>query len=119
MRLGANIGYLRTRPKNIPVRGEATSAGLTLSYPVKRSYEENIYLSLGLDGINSDQALFGQLIASNHTRAVRGSASWSKADARRALSAMLTVSRGLDRSDERRVVKECVSACRSRWWQNQ
>src|SRR3546814_17597204 len=96
MRLGANIGYLRTRPKNIPVRGEATSAGLTLSYPLKRSYEENIYLSLGLDGINSDQALFGQLIASNHTRAVRGSASWSKADARRARSAMLTVSRGLD-----------------------
>src|SRR3546814_17814887 len=46
--------------------------------------------------MNSDQALFGQLIASNHTRAVRGSASWSKADARRALSAMLTVSRGLD-----------------------
>src|SRR3546814_1242293 len=46
--------------------------------------------------MNSDQALCGQLIASNHTRAVRGSASWSKADARRALSAMLTVSRGLD-----------------------
>src|SRR3546814_2734129 len=59
-------------------------------------YVEIIYLSLGLDGINSDQALFGQLSASNHTRAVRGSASWSKADARRALSAMLTVSRGLD-----------------------
>src|SRR3546814_17775265 len=36
MRLGANIGYLRTRPKNIPVRGEATSAGLTLSYTLKR-----------------------------------------------------------------------------------
>src|SRR3546814_17193412 len=40
--------------------------------------------------------MFGPLFASNQTRAVRGSASWSKADARRALSAMLTVSRGLD-----------------------
>src|SRR3546814_7920759 len=95
MRLGANIGYLRTRPKNIPVRGEATSSGLTLSYPLKRSYEETIYLSLGLSGFNSDQALFAQLIASNHTRAVRGSSSWLKADARRPLSSMRTFSRRL------------------------
>jgi hemolysin activation/secretion protein len=96
LRLGASVGYLRTKPRTFPIRGEAKSAGLTLSYPLKRGYQENLYLSLGLDGINSDNALFGQLIASDHTRAIRGSVSWSRAKAVRSISALLTASRGLD-----------------------
>ncbi len=96
LRLGANVGYLRTRPARIPAKGEATSAGVTLSYPLRRSYKDNVLVSLGIDGLDSDNALFGQLVASDHTRALRGSVSWSKVEARRAMSLALTTSKGLD-----------------------
>lgn len=101
LRIAANIGYLRTRPEGIPIRGEATSAGMTLSYPLTRSYRENINLSLGLDGLNSDNALLGQLIAQDHSRAVRAAGSWSKVSEKQAASAALTLSKGLDILDAR------------------
>ena len=96
LRIAANIGYLRTRPNGIPIRGEASSAGVTLSYPLKRGYRENINLSLGMDGLNSDNALLGQLIAQDHSRAMRAAGSWSKVSEQQSLSAALTLSKGLD-----------------------
>jgi len=98
MRIGANIGYLRTRPEGYgyTIRGKAKSAGVNLSYPLKRSYKSNIYVSLGLDGLDSDNAAFGQLIASDHSRAVRAAASWSQSLPRQFASAALTLSKGLD-----------------------
>jgi len=98
LRLGLNAGYLRTRPEGYGyvIKGKAKSAGATLSYPLRRSYHDNVYVSLGLDGLDSDNAAFGQQIASDHTRAVRAAASWSHATERSFASASLTASKGLD-----------------------
>lgn len=94
-RLALSGGYLVTRPPRTGLRGEAKLLAVTLSHPLIRSYERNLTLSLAADGLNSDNAAFGSLIASERTRAVRASAAFSDSKTRRALSAGLTASQGL------------------------
>jgi len=95
-RLSLNGGFLRTRPSGTDQSGEARSAGVTLSHPLIRSYRRNLTLSVALDGINSENAAFGSVIATERTRAARAAVAYAEAGERRALSAGLTVSRGLD-----------------------
>lgn len=95
-RLSLTGGYLRTRPPGTGISGEAKTLGLTLSHPLIRGYRRNLSISLSLDGLNSDNAAFGSLIATERTRAVRAAAGYSQTGRRRALSAGLTASRGLD-----------------------
>lgn len=95
-RLSFNAGFLRTRPEGTGQAGEARSGGVTLSHPLIRSYRRNLTLSLALDGINSENAAFGSVTATEQTRAVRGAASFAQSGERRTLSAGLTASRGLD-----------------------
>lgn len=95
-RLAGNVGYLRTRSQAFGRSGEATSFGLTLTHPLIRGYRRNLVASLGLDGLDSEDAVFGSLIANEKTRAVRAAAGYAQSWERRALSAGLTLSRGLD-----------------------
>lgn len=95
-RLAGSVGYLKTRAPALGRTGEATSFGLTLSHPLIRGYRRNLMLSLGLDGLDSENAAFGSLIANEQTRAVRAAAGYAETGERRALSAGLTVSQGLD-----------------------
>lgn len=95
-RLGLSLGYLRTRPRGTPISGNAQIAGLTYSYPLIRDYRRNLTISAGLDGLNSDNAAFGQLIASERTRAARVALGYVEARPRRTIAGGLTVSRGLD-----------------------
>lgn len=94
--LALSAGYLETRPSDQPVRGNATTAGLSLSYPVIRGYRRNLSVSLGLDGINNDAAAFGTLISSDRTRAARLAAGYSQIGKKTVLTGGITVSRGLD-----------------------
>ncbi|MCR5876560.1 hypothetical protein LRS10_21875 [Phenylobacterium sp. J426] len=96
LRVTASIGRLRTRPKDSPITGEATTAGVAFTYPLIRSYGENLYLTAGLDGQDSDNAVYGQTFSSDHTRAARLSLSWSKQSARQADAISATGSWGLD-----------------------
>jgi hemolysin activation/secretion protein len=100
LRLGGNFSYLRTRPKDsVPGRnltGTAKTAGINLSYPIKRSYNENLYVTASLDGQDADNAAFSQTFSSDHSRAVRLAGSWSKQAARNASSVSLSVSQGVD-----------------------
>ncbi len=90
-----NGGYLRTRPLGTGITGKAKSLGLQLSHPLLRSYETNVTLSLGLDGINSDNAFIGSRFSDDRSRAVRGSASFSKANDRRLFLVSATLSQGV------------------------
>jgi hemolysin activation/secretion protein len=92
----ANIGYLTTRPASIPIHGTAETAGLGLSYPLIRSNVEGLVLTGSLDGVNSDNALFGQMISSDHTRAVRGAIAYTRTLGKVTLAASATGSFGLD-----------------------
>lgn len=95
-RLYLNAGYLRTRPDGTDLSGEARSAGLTLSHPLIRSYRRNLTLSLAVDGLNSENAAFGSLIATERSRAVRAAAAYAQVSERRTISGGLTLSKGLD-----------------------
>ncbi len=94
--LTASFGQLFTRPKDDPVRGTAATVGVVLNYPLIRGYQQNLYLSLGLDGQNSDNAAYGENLYSDHTRAVRGSLSYTKATPTRVISLNGTASLGVN-----------------------
>lgn len=99
--LGLSGSWLRTRLKNLPVTGEAKTAGVSLSYPIIRSYKRNLTVSAGLDGLDSDAALLGAVLSSDHIRAARAAVGYSMIGDRDVLTAGFTVSRGLDILDAR------------------
>lgn len=95
LRMQGQIGHLRTRP-NTGAKGEATLAGVVFSYPLIRGYNQDLYVSAGLDGINADNAVFGQTAASERTRVARGSVSYGASGPAHAMALTLTGSAGLD-----------------------
>ncbi|MET0376396.1 MAG: ShlB/FhaC/HecB family hemolysin secretion/activation protein, partial [Rhizorhabdus sp.] len=95
-RLALSLGYLKTKPRNTTITGDAKIAGLTYSYPLIRDYKRNLTASAGLDGLNSDNAAFGQLIASERTRASRLALGYVEVLPKRTLAGGVTVSRGFD-----------------------
>ena len=92
----ANAAYLRTETRGIRIRGDAQLAGVALSYPLIRGYRRNLTVSASLDGLNSDNAAFGTLIARERTRAARFAAGYSDATPRRTITLGATFSQGLD-----------------------
>jgi hemolysin activation/secretion protein len=94
--LQGTLSYLRTRPDNPPIEGEAVSAGVQASYPLLRGYRKNLYLSGGIDGLDSDNAIYGLSITSDHTRALRIGLAYSNVTPRRSLSLSGTASQGVD-----------------------
>ena len=92
----ANVAYLETKPKGFPITGHATQAGVSIGYPLIRGFTRTADLSIGLDGINSDNTAFGNLIASERTRAMRAAASYGQSHAKRSLSVSASLSKGLD-----------------------
>jgi hemolysin activation/secretion protein len=94
-RLGVNGGYLATHAEGTGISGEARTLGLSLTHPLIRGYRRNLTLSLALDGIDSDNAAFGSLIASEHSRALRAAEVFTNAGAHRVVTAIASASRGL------------------------
>ncbi len=94
--LTGSAGLIETRPKNRTQQGHAVTFGVTAAMPLIRGYRQNLTVTLGLDGVNSDAAAFGTVISSDHTRALRVAAGYSDVTAKSALSLGLTASRGLN-----------------------
>lgn len=96
--LALSIGHLRTRPKiaGLTLMGEATTPSVQVSYPLIRANSRSLYLTGGLDGVDSDNALFGQRISREQSRVARVGASFVKSSATQATSASLSFSQGLD-----------------------
>lgn len=93
-----SAGYLRTKPKiaGFELAGTAKTAGVTAVYPIIRSNTRNLYLTGGLDGLDSDNALFGRLLSRERSRTVRAAAAWSEQKAKSVTTASLSLSKGLD-----------------------
>ncbi len=89
-------GYLKTRPKGTDLRGDATLASATLSYPVLRRYQRSLYVSGGIDGVDSHNAVFGRTVSDERTRALRLSAAYSASAPKSTLTVNLAASRGLE-----------------------
>lgn len=94
MAVSLSASHLRTRVEGL--EGDATALGAVLSYPLIRSYRSNVVLSGGVDGLNSDNAVFGDLTATERTRAARASAAWSETWSTASVASSLTVSQGVD-----------------------
>lgn len=93
--LTASGAHMRTRSRDSRIEGEASLAGVTLSYPVVRSLRTSLSASISLDGIDSDNYFLDTRFGDYRSRTARLGLSWShaKATSGRALSAVL--SRGL------------------------
>ncbi|WP_443970434.1 ShlB/FhaC/HecB family hemolysin secretion/activation protein [Sphingobium sp. CR28] len=94
--LGLSASALETRFQGQPITGEARTAGVTLSYPVIRGYKRNLIVSAGFDGLNSDAALLGSVISSDHIRVLRGAVSYSATGKRDSVSASVLANKGVD-----------------------
>ncbi len=91
-----NLSYLRTRPSAFPLKGDAVSFGLQVSHPIIRSYTKNLYATIGLDGINSNNALLGFTLSNDRVRTLRTALSFTTASTRNQFTASATGSFGLD-----------------------
>ena len=96
LRLTASGAWVGTKAKTIDIRGEAKFAALSLSYPILRSAKQAADLSLSLDGVNSDNALFGNVFATEKTRGLRGTAVYVSASEKHNFTANVIASQGLD-----------------------
>lgn len=96
LRLTASGTWVGTKARRIDIRGEAKFAALNLTYPILRRAKQAADVSLGIDGVNSDNALFGNVFATEKTRALRASAVYVSASEQHNLTANVIASKGLD-----------------------
>jgi hemolysin activation/secretion protein len=89
-------GLLKTHPKDLPIRGEADTLQLQVSHPVLRRFDENLYATGGIDGLNSSNAVIGQTVSNERVRVLRGSLAYARTKPKSALSLSAIVSLGLD-----------------------
>jgi len=94
--LTANGGWVRTKARHLYIRGSAKFAGLSLTYPILRQARGAADISFGVDGVNSNNALFGNIFATERSRAARFAGTFVSATEHQNLKASLTLSRGLD-----------------------
>jgi len=95
-RASLGFGYLRTDVGVIGLTGEAQTLQVALSHPLIRSFEENLTVSASLDGINSTNALLGNLLANEDVRTLRLAGGYSLSDAVSAFTVNASMSFGLD-----------------------
>jgi hemolysin activation/secretion protein len=101
-----NAGLLQTQPKGTGIDGEAAVIQFTASHPLIRSYDENLYVSGGIDGLNSENAVLGQSIANERVRTLRAAASYTKTNPRNAFGLSGTLSFGLDGLGARELIPQ-------------
>lgn len=96
MTMGANFAQVDTTSRRTRVVGEAALAGVTLSYPVLRSYRTNLTVGASLDGIDSSNYFLDTRFGDYRSRAIRVNASWSHVEEKEGYALSAVVSRGID-----------------------
>ncbi|HVT23346.1 MAG TPA: ShlB/FhaC/HecB family hemolysin secretion/activation protein [Rhizomicrobium sp.] len=89
-------GFLRTRPRHSSPAGNANTLQFLLSHPLLRSYDENLYFTGSMDGIDSSNATLGEIVADERIRALRLSASYSSNTAKSAFALSASMNFGLN-----------------------
>jgi hemolysin activation/secretion protein len=110
LKLNLSGAWLQTRVDSLNLRGSAQAAGVSLSYPLIRGYKRNLTVSIGVDGLNSDSALFGSTASSDHIRAARLAAGYSMTGNKAVFSAGATVSKGLGGHGDLCLHRPCLAA---------
>jgi hemolysin activation/secretion protein len=94
--LGANAAHVESRSRDRRIKGDATLAGITLSYPLIRTYKTNLSLSASLDGVDSSNYYLDTAFGDYRSRAIRLGTSFSKISETSGYATSLVVSRGLN-----------------------
>ena len=94
--VAATIGYVRTRPEGFGTDGDAMIAGVQTTIPLVRTMRRQVTLGIGIDGIDSENALFGQVISNDSTRVFRASVQASNKVGKTTLAGGASFSQGLD-----------------------
>ena len=94
--LSANFAQVNTKSRGTHIKGEATLAGVSLTYPIIRSYKKNLSASLSLDGINSTNYYLDTEFGDYRSRAVRAGLSWSDVGPKNGYATSAVVSQGIN-----------------------
>jgi hemolysin activation/secretion protein len=87
--------YLHTRPKGTTIDGHADTLQLVVSRALIRSFDENLIASVSVDALDSANAAIGNILATDHIRAVRLLGSYSLSDPKSYLSVTATAALGI------------------------
>ena len=78
----ATVGYLKTRPDFVDLHGHALTLGVSTTAPVLRRNDQSLYLTGGLDSVDSSNALLGDQISDDRIRTLRLGGSYTRQAAR-------------------------------------
>jgi hemolysin activation/secretion protein len=92
----ATLSNLRTHPALIPLDGKATAFGLQVSRALVRRYDRNLSVTIGLDGIDTNNALLGFTLSNDRVRALRLASAYTITTKRNQLTLSATASLGLN-----------------------
>lgn len=96
LRASAGIARIESFADDSGLSGEADLYSGSLSYPFIRSARQNLRGALVVDALNSNNAAFGSLLATERTRAVRTTLSYDRTRPNRYVGGNLKLSQGLD-----------------------
>jgi hemolysin activation/secretion protein len=94
-RLQGQVTRLRTYPDFYDLMGKATGFGVQINVPLVRSYTQLLVANIGVDGLDSDNALFGFNLLSEKVRAARFTVLYATATGRHEILASAAFSLGL------------------------
>jgi hemolysin activation/secretion protein len=95
LRLTGTAASVWTRARDFDIKGRAKLAALNLTYPLLRRATRAADVSFSVDGVNSRNAIFGNIIATERSRAARLSGAFVLATDKQTLSTNAILSRGL------------------------
>ncbi len=96
VRAEASAAVLRSKPADTDIKGDAELYSAAITAPLIRSYKRNMLLRASLDAVNSDNAAFGSLIATEQTRALRFSLAYSDRPGKLSYRVKIEAAQGID-----------------------
>ena len=94
--LSAQAAHVESRQRGGMIEGEATTAGVGLSYALVRSNRTNLSISASVDGIDSSNYFLDVRFGDYRSRALRLGGTWSRTEAKSGHALSAVVSRGID-----------------------
>lgn len=92
--IGVSGAYVRTRTRDLGIKGEAKQLGIVIAHPLIRSYKRNLTLTASLDATNSNNYYLDTAFGGFRTRAVRLGANWSSVATTSGYGVSLSLSHG-------------------------
>ncbi|WP_159979571.1 MULTISPECIES: ShlB/FhaC/HecB family hemolysin secretion/activation protein [unclassified Novosphingobium] len=94
--VGLSGAYVRTRTRDLGIKGDARQLGIVVAHPLIRSYKRNLTLTASFDGTNSTNYYLDTAFGGFRTRALRLGANWSSIGDTSGYGVSLSLSQGFN-----------------------